>query len=259
MNIIKRNGKEVDYDGEKIIAAVEKANNEVRERYRLLPSQIKVVEEKVLRKLKELDHEAGVEEIQDYVIEAIQQEGAFRVATIYTVYRYKRELIRKSNTTDDRILTLVEYDNEEVKEENSNKNPMVVSVQRDYVAGEVSRDLTNRILLPQDVVEAHKTGVIHFHDSDYYVQHMYNCCLVNLEDMLQNGTVISDTMIEKPKSFLTACNIATQCIAQIASSQYGGQSITLAHLEPFVDISREKYLEEVRTEFRENGMVEDEE
>ncbi len=259
MNIIKRNGKEVDYDGEKIIAAVEKANNEVRERYRLLPSQIKVVEEKVLRKLKELDHEAGVEEIQDYVIEAIQQEGAFRVATIYTVYRYKRELIRKSNTTDDRILTLVEYDNEEVKEENSNKNPMVVSVQRDYVAGEVSRDLTNRILLPQDVVEAHKTGVIHFHDSDYYVQHMYNCCLVNLEDMLQNGTVISDTMIEKPKSFLTACNIATQCIAQIASSQYGGQSITLAHLAPFVDISREKYLEEVRTEFRENGMDEDEE
>ncbi|MCR4890725.1 MAG: anaerobic ribonucleoside-triphosphate reductase [Lachnospiraceae bacterium] len=254
MNIIKRNGKEVGYDGEKIISAVEKANNEVRERYRLLPSQIKVVEEKVRLKLQELDHEAGVEEIQDYVIEAIQQEGAFRVATTYTVYRYKRELIRKSNTTDDRILTLVEYDNEEVKEENSNKNPMVVSVQRDYVAGEVSRDLTDRILLPRDVVDAHHAGIIHFHDADYFVQHMYNCCLVNLEDMLQKGTVISDTMIESPKSFSTACNIATQCIAQIASSQYGGQSITLAHLAPFVDISRAKYLEEVRAEFQENDL-----
>ncbi len=259
MNIIKRNGKEVEYDGSKIIAAVEKANNEVNERDQLLASQIRVVEEKVARKLKNLDHEAGVEEIQDYVIESIQEEGAFRVATIYTVYRYKRELVRKSNTTDDKILTLVEYDNEEVKEENSNKNPMVVSVQRDYVAGEVSRDLTDRLLLPQDVVEAHKAGIIHFHDSDYYVQHMYNCCLVNLEDMLQNGTVISDTMIEKPRSFLTACNIATQCIAQIASSQYGGQSISLAHLAPFVDISRQKYRRIVKKEFEENGIPLDEE
>ncbi len=254
VNIIKRNGKEVEYDGSKIIAAVEKANNEVSEKDQLLASQIRVVEEKVARKLKDLDHEAGVEEIQDYVIESIQEEGAFRVATIYTVYRYKRELVRKSNTTDDKILTLVEYDNEEVKEENSNKNPMVVSVQRDYVAGEVSRDLTDRLLLPHDVVEAHKAGIIHFHDSDYYVQHMYNCCLVNLEDMLQNGTVISDTMIEKPRSFLTACNIATQCIAQIASSQYGGQSISLAHLAPFVDISRQKYRRIVKREFEENGI-----
>jgi len=259
VNIIKRNGKEVEYDGEKIIAAVEKANDQVRENYKLLNSQIRVVEEKVYRRLKDLDHEAGVEEIQDYVIQAIQEEGAFRVATIYTVYRYKRELVRKSNTTDDKILTLVEYENEDVKEENSNKNPMVVSVQRDYVAGEVSRDLTSRILLPQEVVEAHKQGIIHFHDADYFVQHMYNCCLVNLEDMLQNGTVISDTMIEKPKSFSTACNIATQCIAQIASSQYGGQSITLSHLAPFVDVTRRKFQKEVSEEFNAAGISASEE
>ncbi len=258
MNIIKRNGKEVTYDSEKIIGAVKKANNEVREKDRLLNSQINVIEEKVRIRLNDLDHEAGVEEIQDYVIEAIQQEGAFKVATAYTVYRYHRELVRKSNTTDDKILTLVEYDNEEVKEENSNKNPMVVSVQRDYMAGEVSRDLTTRLLLPPDVVEAHKAGIIHFHDSDYFVQHMYNCCLVNLDDMLQNGTVISDTMIEKPKSFSTACNIATQCIAQIASSQYGGQSITLSHLAPFVDVSRQKFRKEVREEMLENGIIVDE-
>ncbi|MBQ2454010.1 MAG: anaerobic ribonucleoside-triphosphate reductase, partial [Lachnospiraceae bacterium] len=180
MNIIKRNGKEVVYDAEKIIGAVKKANNEVRDKDRLLESQINVVEEKVRLRLNELDHEAGVEEIQDYVIEAIQSEGAFKVATKYTVYRYQRELVRKSNTTDDKILTLVEYDNEEVKEENSNKNPMVVSVQRDYMAGEVSRDLTDRVLLPKDITEAHRAGIIHFHDSDYFVQHMYNCCLVNL-------------------------------------------------------------------------------
>lgn len=259
MNIIKRNGKEVEYDGEKIIAAVEKANDQVRENYKLLNSQIRVVEEKVYRRLKDLDHEAGVEEIQDYVIQAIQEEGAFRVATIYTVYRYKRELVRKSNTTDDKILTLVEYENEDVKEENSNKNPMVVSVQRDYVAGEVSRDLTSRILLPQEVVEAHRQGIIHFHDADYFVQHMYNCCLVNLEEMLQNGTVISDTMIEKPKSFSTACNIATQCIAQIASSQYGGQSITLSHLAPFVDVTRKKFQKEVTEEFEAAGISASEE
>lgn len=254
MHIIKRNGKEVAYDKNKIIAAVEKANQQAQAGNRLLKSQIRVVEEKVFNKLKKLDHEAGVEEIQDYVIEAIQQEGGFQVATLYTVYRYQRDLVRKSNTTDDRILTLVEYDNEEVKEENSNKNPMVVSVQRDYVAGEVSRDLTGRLLLPEDVVQAHREGLIHFHDTDYYVQHMYNCCLVNLGDMLQNGTVISDTMIEQPKSFLTACNIATQCIAQIASSQYGGQSITLSHLAPFVDISRQKYIAAVRAEFEEAGI-----
>ena len=254
MHIIKRNGKEVAYDKNKIIAAVEKANQQAQAGNRLLKSQIRVVEEKVFNKLKKLDHEAGVEEIQDYVIEAIQQEGGFQVATLYTVYRYQRDLVRKSNTTDDRILTLVEYDNEEVKEENSNKNPMVVSVQRDYVAGEVSRDLTSRLLLPEDVVQAHREGLIHFHDTDYYVQHMYNCCLVNLGDMLQNGTVISDTMIEQPKSFLTACNIATQCIAQIASSQYGGQSITLSHLAPFVDISRQKYIAAVRAEFEEAGI-----
>ena len=254
MHIIKRNGKEVAYDKNKIIAAVEKANQQAQAGNRLLKSQIRVVEEKVFNKLKKLDHEAGVEEIQDYVIEAIQQEGGFQVATLYTVYRYQRDLVRKSNTPDDRILPLVEYDNEEVKEENSNKNPMVVSVQRDYVAGEVSRDLTGRLLLPEDVVQAHREGLIHFHDTDYYVQHMYNCCLVNLGDMLQNGTVISDTMIEQPKSFLTACNIATQCIAQIASSQYGGQSITLSHLAPFVDISRQKYIAAVRAEFEEAGI-----
>ncbi len=258
VNIIKRNGKEVVYDAEKIIGAVKKANNEVREKDRLLESQINVVEEKVRLRLNELDHEAGVEEIQDYVIEAIQSEGAFKVATKYTVYRYQRELVRKSNTTDDKILTLVEYDNEEVKEENSNKNPMVVSVQRDYMAGEVSRDLTDRVLLPKDITEAHRAGIIHFHDSDYFVQHMYNCCLVNLDDMLQNGTVISDTMIEKPKSFSTACNIATQCIAQIASSQYGGQSITLSHLAPFVDVSRQKFRKEVKEEMLENGIIVDE-
>ncbi len=244
----------MEYDGEKIIAAVDKANAQVGDNFKLLDSQVRVVEEKVRRRLKGLDHQAGVEEIQDYVIQAIQEEGAFRVATIYTVYRYKRELVRKSNTTDDKILTLVEYENEDVKEENSNKNPMVVSVQRDYVAGEVSRDLTNRILLPQEVVEAHRQGIIHFHDSDYFVQHMYNCCLVNLEDMLQNGTVISDTMIEKPKSFSTACNIATQCIAQIASSQYGGQSITLSHLAPFVDVTRKKFRREVESEFQAAGI-----
>ena len=255
MIIRKRNGSDVPYDGQKIIDAVTKANNEVREKDRLLDSQIRVIEEKVRLRLEDLDHVAGIEEIQDYVIEAIQQESGYKVATCYTTYRYKRELVRKKNTTDDTILTLVEYENEEVKEENSNKNPMVVSVQRDYMAGEVSRDLTDRLLLPKDITEAHKAGIIHFHDSDYFVQHMYNCCLVNLEDMLQNGTVISDTMIEKPKSFSTACNIATQCIAQIASSQYGGQSISLSHLAPFVEISRQKHRRDVAEQLAEEGII----
>lgn len=255
MIIRKRNGSDVPYDGQKIIDAVTKANNEVREKDRLLESQIRVIEEKVRLRLEDLDHVAGIEEIQDYVIEAIQQESGYKVATCYTTYRYKRELVRKKNTTDDTILTLVEYENEEVKEENSNKNPMVVSVQRDYMAGEVSRDLTDRLLLPKDITEAHRAGIIHFHDSDYFVQHMYNCCLVNLDDMLQNGTVISDTMIEKPKSFSTACNIATQCIAQIASSQYGGQSISLSHLAPFVEISRQKHRRDVAEQLAEEGIT----
>ena len=241
MNVIKRSGKEVSFNENKIYQAILKANESIEDMdEKLSEGKINKIVENVMAKCNYLGRAVSVEEIQDYVEEEIMREGAYKVAKSYITYRYKHELIRKSNTTDDHILTLIEGENEEVKQENSNKNPTVNSVQRDYMAGEVSKDITKRFLLPEDVIKAHEEGIIHFHDSDYYAQHMHNCDLVNLEDMLQNGTVISGTMIEKPHSFSTACNIATQIIAQVASSQYGGQSISLAHLAPFVDISRKK-------------------
>ena len=249
MKIIKRSGSEAGFDITKIIGAVERANNEVSRRDRLTEEQIKEISANVTDECMKMNHAVSVEEIQDLVENQIMDRKAFNVARKYVTYRYKRALIRKSNSTDDRILSLIECDNEEVKQENSNKNPVVNSVQRDYMAGEVSKDITRRLLLPQDIVRAHEEGIIHFHDSDYFAQHMHNCCLVNLEDMLQNGTVISETMIERPKSFSTACNVATQAIAQIASSQYGGQSITLSHLAPFVDVSRQKLRRIVKEEF----------
>ncbi|WP_026495424.1 anaerobic ribonucleoside-triphosphate reductase [Butyrivibrio sp. WCD3002] len=254
MKIIKRSGKEVTFDGEKILAAIEKANKEVTPDKSLSADQIKNIEAKVEEKCGLLTRAANVEEIQDMVEDGLMESGKFEVARKYITYRYRHALVRKSNTTDEQIMSLIECNNEEVKQENSNKNPTVNSVQRDYMAGEVSRDITRRFLLPEDVVKAHQEGIIHFHDSDYFAQHMHNCCLVNLDDMLQNGTVISETMIERPKSFSTACNIATQAIAQIASSQYGGQSITLSHLVPFVDVSRQKFRREVRKEFEDAGM-----
>ena len=251
MNVIKRSGKEVSFDESKIYNAIVKANESIDEKFeRLKEETIDKIVEEVLRECHNLGRAVGVEEIQDFVEEQIFKFGAFKVAKSYITYRYKHELIRKSNTTDDYILSLLDGDNEEVKQENSNKNPSVVSVQRDYMAGEVSKDITNRFLLPEDIKDAHKNGVIHFHDADYFAQHMHNCDLVNLEDMLQNGTVISQTFIEKPHSFSTACNIATQIIAQVASSQYGGQSISLTHLAPFVDISRQKIRNEVLEEFK---------
>jgi ribonucleoside-triphosphate reductase len=249
MNVIKRSGKEVLFDEIKIHEAIRKANESVDDmRFRLSENQITTLTKNVVLECESIGRAVSVEEIQDMVEEAIMKTGAFKVAKSYITYRYRHELIRKSNTTDNQILTLLEGANEEVKQENSNKNPTVVSVQRDYMAGEVSKDITNRFLLPQDVVEAHKEGIIHFHDADYYAQHMHNCDLVNLEDMLQNGTVISGTLIERPHSFSTACNIATQIIAQVASSQYGGQSISLAHLAPFVDVSRQKIKSELQKE-----------
>ena len=253
MKIIKRNGSEEVFDINKIIKAVKKADINSEERS-LSDGQIEDIAEYVEFKCNKLNRAVSVEEIQDMVENQIMATGAFELAKSYVRYRYKRSLVRKANTTDNRILSLIEYNNEDVKQENSNKNPAVNSVQRDYMAGEVSRDLTTRMLLPEDIVEADRQGIIHFHDSDYYAQHMHNCDLVNLEDMLQNGTVISDVMIEKPKSFSTACNIATQAVAQIASSQYGGQSITLSHLVPFVQISREKYRRDVRAEFEAEGL-----
>lgn len=240
MNIIKRSGAQVLYDGEKIKNALAKANNSVPEQERLSHDAIVEIEAHVKKTGDAMTRALGVEEIQDIVEREIMNHGAFNVARNYIKYRYIRSLARKANTTDDRILSLIDCNNEEVMQENSNKNPTVNSVQRDYMAGEVSRDITDRVLLPQDIVEAHKEGIIHFHDTDYFAQRMHNCDLVNLEDMLQNGTVISGTKIEKPHSFSTACNIATQIIAQVASSQYGGQSISLAHLAPFVQVSREK-------------------
>lgn len=258
MKIIKRNGSEAEFDLGKIIAAVTKANAAC-EKEELTASQISDIAEFVEFKIMKAARALSVEEIQDIVENQIMAQGAFEVAKRYVKYRYNRSLIRKSNTTDEQILTLIECNNEEVKQENSNKNPTVNSVQRDYMAGEVSKDLTKRILLPQDIVEAHENGIIHFHDADYFAQHMHNCDLVNLEDMLQNGTVISGTMIEKPHSFSTACNIATQIIAQIASSQYGGQSISLSHLAPFVDLSRQKFRKEVKAELEEAGIEPDEE
>lgn len=240
MKIIKRDGSEAKFDIQKIIVAVSKANESVAPEIRMTELQIRRIAEAVTIACEELGRSPSVEEVQDLVEKQIMAHGAFEVAKAYITYRYNRALIRHANTTDDKILTLIECNNEEAKQENSNKNPVINSTQRDYMAGEVSRDITNRILLPQDIVEAHEEGIIHFHDADYFAQHMHNCDLVNLEDMLQNGTVITGTLIERPHSFSTACNIATQIIAQVASNQYGGQSISLTHLAPFVQVSREK-------------------
>ncbi|TCS77529.1 ribonucleoside-triphosphate reductase class III catalytic subunit [Muricomes intestini] len=258
MKIIKRNGSEETFNAGKIAIAVTKANSAV-ERQELTPEQIAEIADYIDYKCAKLNRSASVEEVQDMVENQIMAMGAFEVARRYVRYRYSRSLIRKANTTDDRILTLLECNNEEVMEENSNKDPVVNSVQRDYMAGEVSKDITKRLLLPEDIIEADKEGIIHFHDADYYAQHMHNCDLVNLEDMLQNGTVISETLIEKPHSFSTACNIATQIIAQVASNQYGGQSISLTHLAPFVQVSRDKIRKEVLEEIESLGMTVSEE
>ena len=254
MRVIKRNGAEVEFDIVKIIAAVTKANDVVDEEARMTPVQIQRIAESVEFSCQSLGRAPTVEEIQDFVEHQIMAHGAYEVAKNYITYRYTRTLVRKSNTTDDKILSLIECNNEEAKQENSNKNPVVNSTQRDYMAGEVSRDLTNRLLLPEDIVKAHEEGIIHFHDTDYYAQHMHNCDLVNLEDMLQNGTVITGTLIERPHSFATACNIATQIVAQVASNQYGGQSISLTHLAPFVDVSRQKIRKQVLAEVEALGV-----
>ena len=259
MKIIKRNGAEVVFDIDKIRMAVTKANNAVEEGVRMTPLQISRIAESVEISCEEMGRSPAVEEIQDLVEKAIMAHGAFEVAKEYITYRYTRSLLRQSNTTDGRILSLIECNNEEVKQENANKNPTINAVQRDYMAGEVSKDITKRILLPQEIVAAHEAGIIHFHDSDYYAQHMHNCDLINLEDMLQNGTVISGTLIEKPHSFSTACNIATQIIAQVASNQYGGQSISLTHLAPFVQVSREKIRRAVDQEMKVFGVTPSEE
>ena len=254
MKIIKRNGSEAVFDISKIIAAVTKANNVVASNQRLTKEQITAIADDVAQECQSRNHAMNVEEIQDLVEDAIMQTKAYEVARKYITYRYVQSLRRTHNTTDDRILSLIECNNEEVKQENANKNPTVNSVQRDYMAGEVSKDLTMRMLLPAEIVKAHEDGIIHFHDADYYAQHMHNCDLVNLDDMLQNGTVISGTLIEKPHSFSTACNIATQIIAQVASSQYGGQSISLTHLAPFVDVSRKKIRRDVEAEMKDLGI-----
>ncbi|SCJ04030.1 Anaerobic ribonucleoside-triphosphate reductase [uncultured Clostridium sp.] len=254
MKIIKRNGSEAVFDITKIVVAIGKANNAVEEKARMTPMQIQRIAQSVVLSCEQLGRSPSVEEVQDMVEHQIMAHGAFEVAKAYITYRYTRTLVRQSNTTDDKILSLIECNNEEAKQENANKNPVVNSTQRDYMAGEVSRDITNRILLPQEIVEAHNEGIIHFHDTDYYAQHMHNCDLVNLEDMLQNGTVITGTLIERPHSFSTACNIATQIIAQVASNQYGGQSISLAHLAPFVQVSREKIRQQVLQEIKNIGV-----
>ena len=248
MKVIKRNGSEVTFDITKIIAAITKANTSVDEAIRMTPMQIQRIAESVELNCQKMNRSPSVEEIQDLVEYQIMAHGAFEVAKNYVTYRYTRSLVRRSNTTDEKILSLIECCNEEAKQENANKNPVVNSTQRDYMAGEVSRDITERILLPQEIVEAHREGIIHFHDADYYAQHMHNCDLVNLEDMLQNGTVITGTLIERPHSFATACNIATQIVAQVASNQYGGQSISLTHLAPFVEVSRQKIRKIVEAE-----------
>ena len=255
MKLIKRSGAEETFRTEKITAAILKANEAVAEADRISDEAVKNIAARVTKACAKLRRAVTVEEVQDMVEEEIMREGAFALAKTYITYRYKRALVRKSNTTDDKILSLIECNNEEVKQENANKNPTVNSVQRDYMAGEISKDITRRLLLPEDVVKAHEEGIIHFHDADYFAQHMHNCDLVNLEDMLQNGTVISGTMIEKPHSFSTACNIATQIIAQVASNQYGGQSISLTHLAPFVDISRKKIRAAVERELAEIGVT----
>ncbi|WP_419069134.1 anaerobic ribonucleoside-triphosphate reductase, partial [Hominenteromicrobium sp.] len=253
MKIIKRNGSEAAFDITKIIVAVSKANKEIDERQRLTNEQIRTIAANVEGACVAMGRAASVEEIQDLVEKQIMGQGAFDVAKEYICYRYTRSLARRANTTDNQILSLIECNNEEVKQENANKNPTVNSVQRDYMAGEVSKDIARRILLPREIVEAHEQGIIHFHDMDYFAQHMHNCDLVNLEDMLQNGTVITGTMIERPHSFSTACNIATQIIAQVASNQYGGQSISLTHLAPFVEVSRQKIRKDVLAELDQIG------
>ena len=258
MKLIKRNGAEVVFDPKKIFSAVEKANFAVAEESRISEDDIHKITERVSAKCENLGRAVQVEEVQDIVEHELMALGAFVLAKTYITYRYTRELVRKSNTTDDRIMSLIECNNEEIKQENSNKNPAVNSIQRDYMAGEVSKDLTRRILLPQDVVKAHDDGIIHFHDADYFAQHMHNCDLVNLGDMLEHGTVISGTLIEKPHSFSTACNIATQIIAQVASNQYGGQSISLTHLAPFVDVSRKKIRRAVTEELLTLGITDEE-
>ena len=254
MKIIKRSGAEVTFDLKKIIAAISKANDSVKEEEKLTENEIDEIAEIVADHCAQMKRSPSVEEIQDMVENQLMKHRAYTISRNYITYRYKRALVRKSNSTDEQILSLLECNNEEVKQENSNKNPTVNSVQRDYMAGEVSKDITKRFLLPPDIVDAHEQGIIHFHDADYFAQHMHNCCLVNLEDMLQNGTVVSETMIDTPKSFSTACNIATQSIAQIASSQYGGQSISLSHLAPFVQVSREKFRREIRQEMEAAGI-----
>ena len=259
MKVIKRNGAEVDFDIVKIISAITKANNVVDESERMTPVQIQRIAESVELSCQKLDRAPTVEEIQDFVETHIMAHGAYEVAKRYITYRFSRSLVRKANTTDDKILSLIECNNEEAKQENSNKNPVVNATQRDYMAGEVSRDLTARLLLPADIVQAHEEGIIHFHDADYYAQHMHNCDLVNLEDMLQNGTVITGTLIERPHSFATACNIATQIVAQVASNQYGGQSISLTHLAPFVDVSRKKIRQTVLSEMQDINFMPSEE
>ena len=253
MTVIKRNGSEGTFDITKIIAAITKANESVDESIRMTPMQIQRIAESVEFSCLKMNRSPSVEEIQDLVEYQIMAHGAFEVAKNYVTYRYTRSLVRRSNTTDEKILSLIECCNEEAKQENANKNPVVNSTQRDYMAGEVSRDITERILLPQEIVEAHREGIIHFHDADYYAQHMHNCDLVNLEDMLQNGTVITGTLIERPHSFATACNIATQIVAQVASNQYGGQSISLTHLAPFVEVSRQKIRKIVEAEMASIG------
>ncbi|WP_295764779.1 anaerobic ribonucleoside-triphosphate reductase [uncultured Oscillibacter sp.] len=259
MKVIKRNGTEVSFDITKILSAITRANESIDEEKRMTSTQVRRIAESVELACQELGRSPSVEEIQDLVEYQIMAHGAFEVAKNYVTYRYTRSLVRRSNTTDERILSLIECCNEEAKQENSNKNPVVNSTQRDYMAGEVSRDLSERLLLPKEIVEAHQEGIIHFHDSDYFAQHMHNCDLVNLEDMLQNGTVITGTLIERPHSFATACNIATQIVAQVASNQYGGQSISLAHLAPFVDVSRKKLRSVVEKEMRDIGLALDEE
>ena len=259
MKVIKRNGTEVSFDITKILAAITKANESIDEEKRMTSTQVQRIAESVELACQGMGRSPSVEEIQDLVEYQIMAHGAFEVAKNYVTYRYTRSLVRRSNTTDDRILSLIECCNEEAKQENSNKNPVVNSTQRDYMAGEVSRDLSERLLLPKEIVEAHQEGIIHFHDSDYFAQHMHNCDLVNLEDMLQNGTVITGTLIERPHSFATACNIATQIVAQVASNQYGGQSISLAHLAPFVDVSRKKLRVVVEQEMKDIGLTLDEE
>ena len=253
MNVIKRSGEEVLFNVQKIFNAISKANQATLHTP-MTDADIQDIADSVTAKCQALKRSANVEEIQDMVEAELMQKQFFSVAHNYITYRYERALVRKANSTDQQIMSLLERQNEEVKQENSNKNPLVNSVQRDYMAGEVSKDITKRFLLPPEISEAHEKGIIHFHDADYFAQHMHNCCLVNLEDMLQNGTVISETGIDKPHSFATACNIATQIIAQVASSQYGGQSITLSHLAPFVDVSRQKARKEVRQEFEAAGI-----